>query len=57
MIDYKSNVSSIKIMKEFPKNNTLHTRQGWVKVIVSYKFGKINSNRQKMCINFKVINI
>lgn len=45
MIDYKSNVSSIKIMKEFPKNNTLHTRQGWVKVIVSYKFGKINSNR------------
>lgn len=45
MIDYKSNVSSIKIMKEFPKNNTLHTNREWVKVIVSYKFGKINSNR------------
>lgn len=57
MIDYKSNVSSIKIMKEFPKNNTLHTNREWVKVIVSYKFGKINSNCYKMCISFKVINI
>lgn len=57
MIGYRNNVINTKAMKGCRKNSISYMNQRWGKAAASWRFGKINSNHWRICINWRLISM